>query len=90
MVIPLGYYPQNAVAFIACCPRHVAQWLFAPQAYQQSLSGRHPVKRETGTDECHGTDLAGDVDGVVGRLVGGGHGPNYTPLGRRCRVSNDA
>jgi len=86
MVIALGYDTQNDVSFVPRRTRHVAQRLFAAQPDGEHLAGLHAFELELGAHKRHWADLAGDVE----RLVGAGHGANYTPSDRRCRVRRDA
>jgi len=86
MVIALGYDPQNDVSLVSSRARHVAQGFLAAQADSEHLAGLHSFEPELGAHERHRANLAGDVE----RLVGAGHGANYTPFDRRCRVRGDA
>jgi len=65
MVITLGYDPQNAVALIARRPRHVTQRLLAAQPDDENFTRAHALQLELGAHEGHGTNFAGDVDGMV-------------------------
>ena len=42
--------------------RDVAARFVTAQPDQQGFPAGHPVKRQTGPDECHGASLGGDVE----------------------------
>ena len=56
---------QDGMTFLPGGTGHVAQRLFAAQAYGQDLAGRHALELELGANEGHGADLAGDVDRLI-------------------------
>jgi Fur family ferric uptake transcriptional regulator len=66
MALAIGVDGQNDVPFLAGGARHVAQRFFAAQANAQNLARPHAFELELGAHEGHGTDLAGDVYGLVG------------------------
>ena len=65
MVLAIGIDSQNGVAFFADRARHVAQGLLANEANTQDLARLHALELEFGAHEGHGTNFAGDVDGMV-------------------------
>jgi Fur family ferric uptake transcriptional regulator len=86
MGLAIVFDPQNGVALLARGARHVAQRLLAAEANAQDLARLHALELELGAHEGHGTNFAGNVDGVVGR---NGHHPTTIPrppagVGWRC------
>jgi len=89
MCLAIVFDPQNGVAFLARGARHVAQRLLAAKANAQDLARLHALELELGAHEGHGTNFAGDVDGMVGR---DGHHPATIPrppAGVGCRCMPD-
>jgi Fur family ferric uptake transcriptional regulator len=89
MGLAIVFDPQNGVAFLARGARHVAQRLLAAKANAQDLARLHALELELGAHEGHGTNFAGDVDGMVGR---DGHHPATIPrppAGVGCRCMPD-
>ena len=76
MGLAIVFDPQNGVALLARGARHVAQGLLAAQANAQDLARLHALELKLGAHEGHGTNFAGDVDGMVGR---DGHRPATIP-----------
>jgi Fur family transcriptional regulator, ferric uptake regulator len=76
MGLAIVFDPQNGVALLARGARHVAQGLLAAEANAQDLARLHALELELGAHEGHGTNFAGDVDGMVGR---DGHHPATIP-----------
>ena len=87
MVIAGRYDPQNDVSFVTSRARHIAQRLIAAQSDVEHIARQHALELELGAYEGHGTDLAGNVDRLVG---GAGHGFNYTAPALQCRLYRDA
>ena len=65
MGLAVVFDPQDGVAFLACGARHVAQGLLADEPNTQDLARLHALELELGAHEGHGTNFAGDIDGMV-------------------------
>ena len=54
------------MALLACGTRDVGARLFAFHNNQKRLARREPVECQASPDECHRTDISGDVEFVIG------------------------